>query len=126
MWQAVEPAYTASSIASALDADELMMGPEGIYSSTEMKSNLNAEMLAASFILKNLLTLDSRGGYFSQKDMRRAVMLKIESSGRANELLRFTTPDLPSTDDVITILAYKLRTMCTHVRTSFDNTTDKK
>ena len=96
-----------------------------LYDSTNMKIGINVDLLVrAKDLLKSLLVVDKRGGLFRQGDLvagLRQCMLEKQQDrpGGHFDMLKAKTLHLPQgMDEIVEVIAYKLRLMLSRVRIS--------
>ena len=94
----------------------------GMYKGTNFCIGMDQEKLGlAASVLRELLVLDARGGYFAQDDM--AVAMGQVMNDVLPTLLQkaFTEEPTVPPDDVIPTIAFRLRVMLSHARVAFDS-----
>ena len=94
-----------------------------IYDSSDMKVGINIELLKKAHMqdmLHGFLRIDPRGGHFQQTHMDKALRNAMTETEK-NDLASKTAEQGKSIDDIIGILAYKIRVMLAHVRRAYDD-----
>ena len=114
-WETGESsADTAAALARCIRSsnDELAGLPfvgTSIYSSVNMKGTPDLPVLERNIkMLHSLIALDSRGGYFHQPTVHRAVQLALESDGVMATFVANSDRQL-SPDDMVGMAAFKIR-----------------
>ena len=90
-----------------------------IYSTTDMKVGLDVcRLVDAEALLADLLRLDPRGGHFAQRQL--AATLRRALEGKLAILEERTRSEQRPMDEVLELVAYKLRVMMSHVWNCYD------
>lgn len=100
-------------------------GPDQVYTSTSMSSGVDTPKLQDwAELIKALLALDSRGGYFGQLLVVAALNHLLGMPEHAAAKNHLNTVDNLSKygdfDSVVEVLGYKIRVMLAHARMKFD------
>ena len=115
---------TSSTLAGVLApfAGRLVEKNVGIYSSDDFKKGIDSEVLVSNAdLLEKLVAIDSRGGFFAQQSMEAAVLMAINSASLRDLLQAKTLVLHKPLEEVVALIAYKLRVMLAHVRTKWDS-----
>ena len=95
-----------------------------LYDATNMKTGVNQPLLVKAVpVLEKLLAIDPRGGLFLQGHLAKAITNLFEDASARdakNELLANTTDLQMPFQEVIELMAYKIRVMLSHTRLVHD------
>ena len=95
-----------------------------IYSSTDFKVHVNTNLLVHySELACDFLELDPRGAHFGQLVMQDAVRKAISDADLQPKLLANTLALGKPIEEVVAIIAYKLRVLLAHYRLKYDSHT---
>ena len=95
-----------------------------IYHSTDMKVGIDVKLLASSAkLLQELVTIDPRGGFFIQKHVAKALEKSLDADSQS-QLLARTLEFAKTLPEVFELLGYKVRVMLSHLRLTFDSSSD--
>ena len=113
-------AATVTAIAKALlpQMQLLLEGGNGdFYTSRDMKKGwLVAQVLVISEVCLNLLILDPRGGIFRQTSMVEGLRANVDA-----DVAQWQVPGMKTLEEVLKIVAYKLRVVMSHIRICYDD-----
>ena len=115
---------TVEVLAKALEVhlDTLISGNIDIYASSDFKNGLDlVGLVVHASLLLNLCEVDTRGGYFRQKDMKDALMLALSNKSRAEEFHALIAGKQQDMDSAVQLTSYKVRVMLSHLRERHDN-----
>jgi len=102
---------TAAALARCIRAsnDDLAQAGTSIYTSTNMSGPPDLTVLEKNIkLIHSLVSLDSRGGYFHQPTMAKAVRLALDSDGLMSTFFAQSIRQL-SPDDMVNLAAFKIR-----------------
>ena len=92
-----------------------------IYSSIDFKVGINREALKLAIgLITELVKLDPRGGYYSQKHMEDAVGNSVQ--GEMEEFEKHVVETGFTKPQTIAVVGYKIRVMLSHLRIIHDST----
>ena len=113
--QTIDALYEAISLHTAFIIEKNL----AIYSTTDMKGGLDVcRLVDAEALLADLLRLDPRGGQFAQRQL--AATLRRALEGKLAMLEERTRSEQRPMDEILELVAYKLRVMRSHVRNCYD------
>ena len=93
-----------------------------VYTSDCFKSGLDQELLVKhARMASELMKVDARGGLFSQKLMCAALAAALSAAKTDAELVLRTLHTGKDKDEVLQLMAYRLRVLLSHYRVKFDN-----
>ena len=127
MYKSFGSQSTPEELAELIKPHAMMLATKGpqIYQSIDFHGTLDNEQLhEAAPMLEGMVKLDSRGGYFSQCDMKKGVQQAIESNSLEASLVAACGHQAHNIDEACSIMAYKLRVMLAHIRRKFDAGTE--
>ena len=78
------------------------------------------ELTKSSAVLESLIDLDRRGGHFAQQDMAAALALSIVAAKMTDLLAAKAMEGNIPPQELVQLISYKLRVMCSHLRLKFD------
>ena len=92
-----------------------------IYDSDDMKVGRNIDLLvAAKLVIKELISIDPRGGYFAQTDIQESLVGAMDEPSQTL-LLGHTHGSGLEVADVFHTIGYRLRVMLAHTRAIHDD-----
>ena len=91
-----------------------------IYSSIDFKVGINrAALKSAIGLITELVKLDPRGGYYSQKHMEDAVGSSVQAA-EMEEFDKHVVEQGFTKPQTIAVIGYKIRVMLSHTRQQYD------
>jgi hypothetical protein len=120
---------TISMVTSGLAGHEKLIieWNTNIYSTEDMKVGIDLPAMQRCIkLLKDIVKLDPRGGIFLQNHMSKALGNVLSEGDYKALLLGKTIDQQKPLDEIIDLIAYKIRVMLAHLRLSFDSSQNDK
>eukprot|EP00959_Pyramimonas_sp_CCMP1952_P225216 4709703-Pyramimonas_sp.AAC.1 len=120
-WRSSTDTDTASVLEPIVARTLHIAWRDGRYPSDHMRRSINVPYLVeASDSLKQLAALDARGGFFSQDDMKRAVMKACTEQKHEQSSMKLARDIVKPHGETLALVAYSYRVMMSHVREKYE------